>query len=468
MPRIVVVGAGISGLALAYRIEQALPTADVIVLEERARTGGTINTICRDGFVVEAGPNGFPDNNTATLDLARSLGLEGRLVSASESAGKNRYLLLDGRLRLLPNSFGSFLTSDILSLAAKGQLLLERFRPRRRKARDESIDAFARRRVGKEIADSFVDAFVTGILAGDPRLISVQAAFPRLAGWERDFGSITAGMKHAARECRRKAVEQNSLRSSGEPRRTGTMWSFQGGLNNLVEALTTHLRQPPITGIAVRRVLPEGGTWRVEADGRDCWAADAVVLTCPAYRQATLLADLDRELAEQLDGIAYNRVAVVALGYRREQVVHDLDGFGYLSGQRTGRDVLGVQWCSSIFPGRAPEGMVLLRAMCGGWNRREIVDWPEDRLVRAVRDELAQTVGVRTPPVFHHVVRWDRAIPQYFLGHLERIEWIEKRVAALPGLFVGGNAHRGVAINDCVEQAGKVGQRVIEWVQRRK
>ncbi len=176
--------------------------------------------------MVEAGPNGFPDNNPATLDLARSVGLTDRLVAASESARRNRYLLLDGRLRLLPSSFASFLNSDLLGWAAKAQLLLERFRPRKKRTADESIYAFARRRVGREIADVFVDAFVTGILAGDPRLLSVQAAFPRLAGWEREFGSVQVGMMHAARERRRRGAE-----------RAGSMWSFQGGLSTLVVTL---------------------------------------------------------------------------------------------------------------------------------------------------------------------------------------------------------------------------------------
>jgi oxygen-dependent protoporphyrinogen oxidase len=483
MPRIVVVGAGISGLALAHRLEQTLPAAQVVVLEERSRTGGTIETVRRDAFVVEAGPNGFPDNNPSTLDLARSIGLQDQLVVASEAAGRNRFLLIDGRLRLLPNSFGSFLKTDLLGWVAKGQLLLERFRPRRKGWRDESIHAFARRRVGRQVADTFVDAFVTGILAGDPRLLSVEASFPRLVGWERNFGSILAGMKHAAGQRRRREAERDGLSAPQLPslkqwlaglvrsgdarpsRRAGAMWSCQGGLGTLVETLSSRLRVPPVTGVAVRRVLRDGASWRVEGDGRDLWMADAVVLACPAHCQATLLADFDPAVAEQVGGIAYNRVAVVALGYRREQVPHSLDGFGYLSGQRSRRDVLGVQWCSSIFPDRAPSGTVLLRAMCGGWNRGDIVDWPDERLLRAVRDELAVTIGVRTPPLFHQIIRWHRAIPQYFLGHLERISWIEQRLASHPGLFVGGNAYRGVAMNDCVEQAGILAERVMTFIR---
>jgi oxygen-dependent protoporphyrinogen oxidase len=173
-----------------------------------------------------------------------------------------------------------------------------------------------------------------------------------------------------------------------------------------------------------------------------------------------MLADLDADLAALIDGIPYNRVAVVALGYRASDVPGSVDGFGYLSPQRTRRDVLGVQWCSSIFPDRAPPGMVLLRAMCGGWNRGEMIDWSDEQLLGAVRAELAQTMHIQAAPVFHHIVRWHRAIPQYHLGHLERVALIEERVSRHRGLYLGGNAYRGVALNDCVEQAGLLADRI--------
>ena len=162
--------------------------------------------------------------------------------------------------------------------------------------------------------------------------------------------------------------------------------------------------------------------------------------------------------------VPYNRIAVVALGYRASDVAHPLDGFGYLSPQRSRRDVLGVQWCSSIFPGRAPPGAVLLRAMCGGWNRPEIVDWDDVKLLASVRLEFAQAMEIHAEPAFHHVVRWDRAIPQYHLGHLERVARIEGRAAGHPGLFLGGNAYHGVALNDCTEQAALLAGRVAGYL----
>jgi oxygen-dependent protoporphyrinogen oxidase len=190
-----------------------------------------------------------------------------------------------------------------------------------------------------------------------------------------------------------------------------------------------------------------------------------VVLACPAYEQAALLAGLDAELAAAAVEIAYNRVAVVALGFRAGDVPGRLEGFGYLSPQRSRRDVLGVQWCSSIYPGhRSPPGTVLLRAMCGGWNRPEVVDWDDDRLAAAVRAELREALRVEAAPIFRHVVRWQRAIPQYHLGHLDRVARVEARAASHPGLFLGGNAYRGVALPDCVEQANALAERVASWL----
>lgn len=443
MRSIAIVGGGISGLALAYRVQQRLPDADVQVLEAARHVGGKVVTTTRDGFRIENGPNGFLDSKPTTLALCQELGLGPQLVSASEAASRNRYLFLNGNLQQLPHNLLSFVTSRILSWRAKYRLFTERFRKPRRNG-DESIDAFARRRAGDEIADNFADAMVTGIYAGDPKLLSLPASFPRLAQFEREHGSIVRGMRAARRQ-----------------RRAGKMWSLADGLGTLVSTLADRLRKPPLVGVTVRRLERTATGWRVQGDGHDHWDADVVVLTCPAKEQAALLADLDAELAERVAGIAYNRVAVVALGYRVGDMPLSLDGFGYLSPQRERRDVLGVQWCSSIFPGRrAPDGMVLLRAMCGGWHRGEMVEWDDERLLSAVRGELAAAMGLQAAPVFHEIVRWRQAIPQYHLGHLERVAGIEERTKRYPGLHLAGNAYRGVALNDCVEQAELMSERI--------
>lgn len=458
MATVVIIGAGISGLAAAYRLQQVMPAAEVTVLEQLARPGGKIWTERRDGFQVEIGPNGFLDTKPTTLQLSRDLGLGDQLVQASAEASRNRYLFLRDRLHLLPNSLGSFLGSEVLSWRGKINLLLEGFRKRRTASGDESIDAFARRRTGREVAEVLADAMVTGIYAGDPTLLSIQACFPRVAQLEQQYGSVIKGFGRSARQRREEAAARGEAYE-----RPGKMWSYRPGLRLLVERLTERLLRKPAYGVtvrAIRRTTDPVGPWLIQGEGQEQWRADAVVLTCPAYQQAALLAELDRELAEAIGQIPYNRIAVIALGYREADVPRKLDGFGYIAPQRQRRDVLGAQWCSSIFPERAPAGMVLMRVLCGGWHRAEVAGWNDERLVEAVRGEMRLSVGVTAPPVFQHIVRWERAIPQYHLGHLERVTAIEARASRHPGLFLGGNAYRGVAMNDCTEQGQLLAERV--------
>jgi protoporphyrinogen/coproporphyrinogen III oxidase len=460
--RIVIVGGGLSGLSLAFRLRKRMPAARVTVIEKGSRPGGHIGTIARDGFRVETGPNGIFDAKPSTIQLCRDLGLGDRLISASEGSRKNRYLFLNGKLRPLPGSLWSFVSSSVLSWRAKFAILTEKYRRRPADlSEDESVAAFARRRAGKEVANVLADAAVTGIHAADPELLSVAAAFPRLVQFEREHGSVMRGFSAAARERRRDAVAR------GETPRPPQMWSFHEGLEVLVDALREQLGTSLVAGVGIRRIERTPGGWAVRGEGREGWDADALVLATRAHEQADLVEESDPTLATEMRAIPYNRIAVVALGFRRTDIPRlDLDGFGYIAPQNTRRDVLGVQWCSSIYPDRAPPGMVLWRALCGGWHRGEMVDWPEDRLVEAVRRELHLAMGVAAAPAFVHVTRFPAAIPQYLVGHLERVKRIEARVAALPGLFVGGNAYHGVAMSDCTEQAVVLAERVAAHLAR--
>jgi oxygen-dependent protoporphyrinogen oxidase len=462
-PRIVIVGAGISGLSVAYRLQQVLPNSFITIVEQAARPGGTAWTLREAGFQVEIGPNGFLDTKPTTLNLARDIRLAPQLIPASAAAAKNRYLFLGDKLKPLPAGFGSFLRTDLLSWRGKLSLLWERFRSRRVEIGDESIDAFARRRAGQEVADVFADALVSGIFAGDPKLLSLRACFPRIADLEREYGSVMKGFAAAAKKRKAQAKAQ------GVPdERPGNLWSFSGGLRVLVETLASQLKQAPVYAANVRALTKEGDPkkplWRVHGDSQDAWEANAVVLACPAPAQATILGGLDADLAYQIGAIAYNCIAVVALGYRRADVPMPLDGFGYIAPQNTRRDLLGVQWCSSIFPQRAPDDCVLLRAMSGGWHRPEVVDWDDARLLQALRAELKLAMNIAAQPMFHKIVRWDKAIPQYTIGHLERVAGIQTRSAQHPGLFLGGNAYHGVALNDCTEQADVIARRIQQFL----
>lgn len=462
MPHVVVVGGGLTGLSVAFRLKKFAPDVSVAVLEPHDRPGGNIGTEDHRGFRVERGPNGFLDRTPALPDIVRDLGLADKLLAASDGSRKNRYVFVGGKLRKLPRGPLGLLTTPLLSLRGKWQLITEPWRKTPIPAGDESIQDFATRRAGKEAADIFADALVTGIHGGDPAMLSVAAAFPRLPVMEREAGSVVRGFMRAAKQRKQEAKARGVPRPG--PMR---MWSFREGLQVLVDALDAQLGGAVRCGVAVQSLVESASVspWMVYGANGKAWSADAVVLACPAYEQAAILQDLNPALADELAAIPYNRIAVVALGYRRDHCPGSIDGFGYIAPQNTRRDVLGVQWCSSIFPDRAPQGFVLWRALCGGVHRAEQLDWDDDRLAKAVHEEIKLAMGVTGEPVFRRIVRWPAAIPQYVIGHLDRVARIDTLAAQHPGLFLTGNAYRGVAMADCVEQAGLIAAKVANFVQ---
>ena len=467
MSHVVIVGGGLTGLAVAFRLTRAAPGVAVTLLEGRPRAGGNVATADHGGFRVELGPNGFLDRTPHVPRLCRDLGLADRLVAGSEAARKNRYLFLNSRLRKLPGGPLGLLTTPLLGLRGKWGLFTEPFRGRATPAdgsgeTDESVAAFVTRRAGREAAAVFADALVTGIYAGDPTELSVAATFPRLPVMEREAGSIIRGFMRAGKRRREEAAGRGE-----PPPGPQRMWSFREGLQTLTDRLAAALGPAVKVGARVRSLAPSAGVtgWFVRGEGREAWSADAVVLACPAYEQAAILADLDAPLADDISGITYNRIAVVALGYRAADCPTRPDGFGYIAPQNTRRDVLGVQWCSSIYPDRAPPGCVLWRALCGGVTRDDVYDRDDDALVRAVHSEMKVAMGVTAPPVFTRVARWPNAIPQYVIGHPARVRRIEAAAARHPGLFLTGNAYRGVALGDCAEQGEVVADRVARFLE---
>jgi oxygen-dependent protoporphyrinogen oxidase len=454
MPHVVIVGGGLTGLTLAYRLKHLAPNLAQSVLESGDRPGGNIGTEDHDGFRFERGPNGFLDRTPSLPRLVRDLGLGDRLLAASEGSRKNRYLFLGGRLRRLPSGPFGLLATPLLSLSGKWQLLGELWRktPGQRPA-DETVAAFVSRRAGKEAAAVFADALVTGIHGGDPAQLSIAATFPRLPALERESGSVIRGFVQAAKERKRAAAAR------GEKPAPQRMWSFREGLRVLIEGLATVLGTGLRCGVSVDRIDRDNAGWRVLTTSGEL-AADCVVLACPAHEQARIVADLDAELSREIEAIPYNRIAVVALGYRQADCPGAPDGFGYIAPQNTRRDVLGVQWCSAIFPDRAPAGCVLWRALCGGVHRGDMLDLDDDTLARRVHEEIKLAMHVRGEPVFRRIVRWPRAIPQYVVGHLARVARIETLAGRHSGLVLTGNAYRGVAMGDCVDEAKRAAARV--------
>jgi len=448
--RVIVVGGGPSGLVLGRELlTRGAGAVDVTVYEAQMHPGGKAWTEREGGYLIERGPEGFLDSAPATLALARDVGLADRLLPASAKASK-RYLFSRGALRLVPTNPAAFLASGVLTLGGRLAVLGEPFRARTRSA-DETVASFARRRLGREAATTLVGAMVRGVYAGDAEALSMPSAFPRLAALEREHGSLVRALM--ALRWSKLGEGGGSDERGGPAGPSGRLTSFESGMAELGEALATALAGHFVLGrpaVAVSRV---GAGWRVEfADGRSEFC-DAVALATEPWRAARLVAGLGGALTAVLAEIPAAPVVVVALGFGAYDIRHPLDGFGFLVPPNEPLRMLGCLWSSATFAHRAPAGRVLLRVMLGGPKDAAVLDLPDDRLVRLVLGELDRTMGLRGSPDMIRIIRWPTGIPQYTLGHGDRLVRIARELERLPGLYLVGNGYRGIALNDCVVSA---------------
>ena len=449
--RVAVIGGGIAGLAVAHALRRGAPEAEVTVFEAASRPGGNIQSERTFGYLCEWGPNGFLDSVPETLELVSELGLEGHLHQSDERA-RRRFIFRNGRLHELPAGPSAFLASRLLSWPAKLRMAYEPFAPSRPEG-DETIHAFAARRLGREPADVLIGSMVSGVFAGDARALSLRACFPKMWQMETDHGGLFAAL---FAKMRTKRVRPGD--PLGAP--LGRLTSFREGTEELVIALARALGPALRLGTPVTGLRREPGGWRVQSAG-DSVEADAVVLAGPPSGMSRLTSPVDESLAHELLAIPSAGLAVVALGYDDRQLRAPLDGFGFLVPRNEGPRVLGVLWDSSIYPGRAPVGKVLLRAMIGGAQDEQAVRLDENALLEIVKRDLRTTMRLEGEPDFVRVFRHPLGIPQYVVGHLARLERIEARLRRHPGLFVTGNGYRGVAINTCVAEAGPVAKRIL-------
>jgi protoporphyrinogen/coproporphyrinogen III oxidase len=436
----IVVGAGISGLACAFALRKA--GVDAQVLEASPRAGGVIASEARDGFLLELGPQSF-SGTVALRFLSAELGIADQVVEAPARAP--RYVLTDGELRAVPLNPVAMLASSLLSARTKWRIARDAFGTTYPPEEDESIAAFVHRKFGEQLLNRLVAPFVSGIYAGDPERISLRAAFPQLYEAEKSAGSAIRGMMRAAK-------------SRKGPRERPTLLSFRRGNETLVRALAQKIGSrlrcgAEVRGIGVRR---QKGTVRFEVRIREGGSeqvavAESLVLATPADVAGALLRDVNAAFEPVLGGIEYAPVAVVSLGYRREDVGHSLEGFGFLVPRSSGLRVLGSVWNSSLFPERAPAGHALLTSFVGGATDPSAVELSSGDLVALAHREVAPVLQIRAAPVLSHVQVYRRALPQYNMGHAERLMALERLRNDLPGLFLVGNYFRGPAIGNCVE-----------------
>lgn len=462
--RLVVVGGGIAGLAAAHRaVEVARErriALDLTVVEARDRLGGTIATERADGFLVEAGPDSFLSEKPWALALCQRLGVEDRLARTDDRFRKV-FVWRAGRLHPLPDGFQllaptrlrPFLTSRIFSWPGKLRMALDLVLPRG-VADDESLGAFVRRRLGREALERVAQPLVAGIYTAEPDDLSLAATMPRFLELEKRERSIILALWRASR----KAPQAGT---------SGARWSlfvtFKDGMEEFITTLTSRL--PAGAALLKHRVTGlerSGAGWRIASDAGGPFDTDRVIVTTESHVAARLLRYVDPALATLVGEIPYASSATVSFGYRRADVPHALDGFGFVVPRAEGRALLACTFSSVKYPGRAPEGHVLLRCFVGGALNEAILELDDAGLVARCRDELRQAMGITAEPVLARLHRWPAAMPQYHLGHLARVEAIERRVEALPGLGLAGGAYRGVGIADCVRSAEAAAESALQ------
>lgn len=464
--RVVVIGAGISGLVAAYRILERSRArsrpVEVVVLEARDRVGGAIWTDRIEGYTLEGGADSFITNKPQALDLCHELGLGGQLIG-TDHRHRRSFVVRKGKLVPVPEGFvlmapqrlWPLLTSPVLSWRGKLRVLMDLVIPRRTEESDESLAGFVRRRMGREALDRLVQPLVAGIYTANPNELSLRATLPQFPEMERRYGGLIRGAWGRPRE-------EGDRNASGA--RYGLFASLAEGMDTLPRALADALPADVVRlSTPARRIarLENGGPWRVELLDGSCLDARAVVLATEAHASARLLDGVDPDLALDLRAIPYASSAIVQLGYRREQIGHPLDGFGVVVPSIEGREILAVSFTSVKFPTRAPEGSVLLRVFIGGALQAELYEREDEELMAVARREVESLLGARGEPELARLARHARAMPQYTLGHLDRVAKIRDQAALYDGLVLTGNAFSGVGIPDCVRSGNEAAEAVL-------
>ncbi|PCI39439.1 MAG: protoporphyrinogen oxidase [Elusimicrobia bacterium] len=456
--RVVILGAGISGLVCAY--ELAKKNVASLVLEAGDRVGGKIWSprAEREGLIYEAGPDSFVTTKPAALDLALELGLEKELLT-THAEKKGMWVYTRGRLRrfpeglllMAPTKIPAFLFSDIVGVFAKLRMVADVFLPAGDPSQDESINAFAQRRFGVEAAESFINPVMAGIHSGDPDLLSLKSTFPQFFKMEREHGSIIRAMR-------------TKRRPSPQPDRSMFM-TLRGGIEGLTQALSERISGGAIRlGARVEKIhaMPSG-YFELHLSGGERVTSQNVICTVPSPAAARIFAPISEGLAYFLSAIPFASTATVSLAYDAKDVPASVvDGFGFVVDRRERETISGATYSSTKFPGRVPEGTVLVRCFVGGAGRGAILEDDDAMIVDAVCKDLKTMAGLEAVPVETRIARWPHASPQYEVGHAERIASIESFTESHKGIIFAGASYRGIGLPDCIRSGREAAKRVLD------
>ncbi len=468
--KVVIVGGGITGLATAYYLQERAKEEDeidFILLERRDRLGGVIVSEKVDDFIIEGGPDTFVSEKPWTAKLSKELGIENRLLNSNEDI-RRTFILSNGELKgmpegimmMVPIKIIPFLKSDLISWPGKIRASFDLFLPKKN-YKDESLESFVKRRLGNEILEKIAEPLVAGIHACEPENMSLKSTFPRFIEYEKKYGSLIRGIS-ASRKRMEKMREKNK-----SVEKMAFFMSFKDGMQEIIDALVSALDEEKIflnkKVVRVGKVETSNAPqYYVYVEGEPPIRADAVVFTSPSYITAEILKDFDRPLADKLNEITWVSSATISLGYLKSDIKHPLRGFGFVVPRVENRKIKAVSWNTSKFNHRAPEGYVLLRCFVGGPRKEEYVDLDDESLIELVRGELKDIMGIDAEPVITRVYRWKKEMPQYTVGHGERVKAIEEMSSKYPGLYIIGSSYYGVGISDCIHSGELTAEKIIE------
>ena len=439
--KIAIVGGGISGLATAFYIKKGNPKAQITLFEKEDKLGGKMMTKECKGFLFEEGSNGFLSNKPDTLNLVKESGNEDLLLRSSDKA-RMRFIYKDA-LHKLPETPGAFLATPLLSWFGKLRVAAEIFIPAKKDDSDETLQSFGYRRVGKEMTNAFLDPMTAGIFASKPDKISVNAAFPAVVKLEKEYGGLFKGM------LKKKKKEAGP---------GGVLMSFKGGVGAFIDSLAKSIDMEIKTNTQIKSIEKEDDKFVLHVED-DTEEFDKVILSTPAYESAKILNKVDPEFSVLLHDVEYSPISVVGLGY--DNLKHNLNGFGLLTTTSSKKDILGVLWDSSIFTDRASQDRKALRVMIGGQRNPTLALKSEEELKSIAIQGVKETMGIEELPSTVYVKKWEKGIPNYRVGHLEKMGKLFEKLKKYEGLSLSSNAYFGVGLNDCVKNSKEVADEVL-------
>ena len=466
--KIVIIGGGISGLATAYSLEEIArkkgESISITLFEKNNRIGGNILTERTDGFLIEGGPDCFLSEKPWAIQLCERLGMGESLLRTNDEYRKT-YILLNGHLHelpegvilMIPTEIFPLLKSNLISLSGKIRMGMELFIPKKESSADESLSQFVRRRLGQEALDKIAAPLVAGVHAEDPDTMSVKSRFPRFVQMEEEYGSLIKGMIAKRREMRRAGSKGN------KPKYTMFM-TLKDGLSEMPATIVQNLKMTKILTNREVAGVDKRDIFKISLKNGEVLDADTVVFATPSYETASLLTGINDSISALLNKIPYASTATVSLAFKKESISNPMNGFGFLVPRQEKRRITGATWVSRKFSYRSPDDSVLIRCFIGGSHNEKLVFLNDKDMIEMVKGELRDIMGITSEPLLTRIYRWEKAMPQYTIGHEERLSILDKKLSEYPGMFLTGSSYRGSGISECIKDGQLTAESVLKYL----